>query len=525
MSDIIMMVVGVVVGSGAGAGGFAWYKNYVQKTKLQKAKNEADAILNRAKQEAARLEQAAKNKARDFEQQQRKKVEQDLQKQKQSLTQQEQSYKNKERQLDQQYKQKENQLDQKLAEIKERDEKIRIAEAKAREAEERAEQQREQFKNKLEVVSNMSADEAKKQLVEAVQKEAQADASRIAAVIENEAKAEAEKKAKRIISMAIARYSGEYVTERTVSVIALPSEEMKGKIIGREGRNIRALEAACGVDLIIDDTPEAVVISGFDPVRREVARRSLEILMEDGRIHPARIEEVIDKTKSQLFKSIQEDGEKACFDLGVHGVNPEIIKLIGSLKYRTSYTQNNYTHSIECGFLAGMMAVELGADLNIARRAGLLHDIGKALDHSVEGSHAVIGAEFAKKYGESAQVVHAIKAHHEDEKPNTVYAYLAQAADALSGARPGARRQMMETYVRRLEDLESIGNSFDGVVRTFAIQAGREIRVLVEGSKVTDEQSLMLSRDIARKIERELTYPGQIKVTVIRETRAVEHAR
>ncbi|HEX4922437.1 MAG TPA: ribonuclease Y [Bdellovibrionales bacterium] len=525
MSDIIMMVAGVVVGSGMGAGGFAWYKQFVQKQKLQKAKNEADAILNRAKQEAARLEQTAKNKARDFEQQQRKKIEQDLERQKKSLQQQEQSYKNKEQQLDRQYKQKESQLDQKLAEIKERDEKIRIAEAKAREAEERAEQQREQLKNKLEVVSNMSADEAKKQLVEAVQKEAQADASRIAAVIENEAKAEAEKRAKRIISMAIARYSGEYVTERTVSVIALPSEEMKGKIIGREGRNIRALEAACGVDLIIDDTPEAVVISGFDPVRREVARRSLEILMEDGRIHPARIEEVIDKTKSQLFKSIQEDGEKACFDLGVHGVNPEIIKLIGSLKYRTSYTQNNYTHSIECGFLAGMMAVELGADINIARRAGLLHDIGKALDHSVEGSHAVIGAEFAKKYGESAQVVHAIKAHHEDEKPNTVYAYLAQAADALSGARPGARRQMMETYVRRLEDLESIGNSFDGVVRTFAIQAGREIRVLVEGSKVTDEQSLMLSRDIARKIERELTYPGQIKVTVIRETRAVEHAR
>lgn len=525
MTEILMIVIGAVVGAGVGAWGIVFYKNKVHANKVRAAKNEADQIMNRAKQEAQRLDQAAKNKAREFENQARKKVEQDLQRQKQSLSQQEQSYKNKERQLDERYKQKEGQLDSKLNEFKEREEKVRIAESKAKEAEERANEQLEKYKQRLESAASMTGEEAKKQLVEAVSKDAHADASRIAAVIENEAKAEAEKKAKRIISMAIARYSGEYVTERTVSVIALPSEEMKGKIIGREGRNIRALEAACGVDLIIDDTPEAVVISGFDPVRREVARRSLEILMEDGRIHPARIEEVIDKTKSQLFKSIQEDGEKACFDLGIHGVNAEIVKLIGSLKYRTSYTQNNYTHSIECGFLAGMMAVELGADVQLARRSALLHDIGKALDHSVEGSHAVIGAEFAKKYGENAQVVHAIKAHHEDEKPNTIYAYLTQAADALSGARPGARRQMMETYVRRLEDLESIGNSFDGVVRTFAIQAGREIRVLVEGSKVTDEQSLMLSRDIARKIERELTYPGQIKVTVIRETRAVEHAR
>jgi ribonucrease Y len=525
MNDIVLIVVCSLAGMLLGAAGIVFYKNYIRKQKIQSAKAEADQILSRAKNEAQRLDQTAKNRAREFEAQARKKVEQDLQRQKQSLTQQEKSFKDKERNLDQQYKQKENQLDSRLNELKGRDEKLRVAEEKAKELEQKAGEQLQTLVQKLESASQLSADEAKKQLVQAVEKEAHVDASRLALVIENEAKAEAEKKAKRIISMAISRYAGEYVTERTVSVIALPNEEMKGKIIGREGRNIRALEAACGVDLIVDDTPEAVVISGFDPVRREVARRTLETLMEDGRIHPARIEEVIDKTKSQLFKSIQEDGEKACFDLGIHGVNAEIVKLIGSLKYRTSYTQNNYSHSIECGFLAGMMAVELGADINIARRSALLHDIGKALDHSVEGSHAVIGAEFAKKYGESAAVVHAIKAHHEDEKPNTVYAYLTQAADALSGARPGARRQMMETYVRRLEDLESIGNSFDGVVRTFAIQAGREIRVLVEGSKVTDEQSLMLSRDIARKIERELTYPGQIKVTVIRETRAVEHAR
>ncbi|MEQ1877125.1 MAG: Rnase Y domain-containing protein, partial [Bdellovibrionia bacterium] len=388
MNEIIMIVVGVLVGAGVGAWGIVFYKNTVQKNKVRAAKAESEQILNRAKQEAQRLDQSAKNKAREFENQARKKVEQDIQRQKQSLTQQEQTFKNKEKSLDDNYRRKESQLDGRLNELKERDEKIKIAEGKAREAEERANEQLEKYKQRLESAASMTAEAAKKELVEAVTKDAHTDASRIAAVIENEAKAEAEKRAKRIISMAIARYSGEYVTERTVSVIALPSEEMKGKIIGREGRNIRALEAACGVDLIIDDTPEAVVISGFDPVRREVARRSLEILMEDGRIHPARIEEVIDKTKSQLFKSIQEDGEKACFDLGIHGVNAEIVKLIGSLKYRTSYTQNNYSHSIECGFLAGMMAVELGADIQLARRSALLHDIGKALDHSVEGSHA-----------------------------------------------------------------------------------------------------------------------------------------
>lgn len=525
MSEIIIGIVCALVGGAAGAGGLYAAFNMMKKNKLKAAKAEADQVLVKARNEAARIERDSKARAKDFEQKFRRNVETDVQKQRNQIQQQERSLKDKERNLDQGYQQKAKQVDLKLGEIKEREEKLKIAESKVKENDDKALHHLEELKTNLERVSSMSTEEAKRQLISAVEQEAKIEASKIASFIENEAKEEAEKKAKRIIGMAISRYAGEYVTERTVSVIDLPSDEMKGKIIGREGRNIRALEAACGVDLIVDETPEAVVISGFDPVRREVARRSLEKLMEDGRIHPARIEEVVDKTKADLFRSIQEDGEKACLDLGITGVNPEIIKLIGSLKYRTSYTQNNYSHSIECGFLAGMMAAELGADVITARRCGLLHDIGKALDHSVEGSHAVIGAEFAKKYGESAAVVHAIASHHEDEKPNTVYAFLTQASDALSGARPGARRQMMETYVRRLEDLESIGNSFDGVVRTFAIQAGREIRVLVEGSKVTDEQSLMLSRDIARKIERELTYPGQIKVTVIRETRAIEHAR
>lgn len=525
MDGMVLTIVALVVGLAAGAGGLFAYNKALRNKKIKSAKAEADQILAKAQSEAQRIDRESKNRARDFETKARKNVEQDLARQKQSVQNQERSFKDKERNLDQQFQKDKREIENRLGDIKQREEKVKIAEGKIKESEEKAATEHEQLREKLASVSSLSAEEAKRQLISTVEREAKTDASRLAIAIEAEAKEEAEKKAKRIISMAISRYAGEYVAERTVSVIDLPSEEMKGKIIGREGRNIRALETACGVDLIIDETPEAVVISGFDPVRREVARRALEKLMEDGRIHPGKIEEIVDKIKADLFRSILSDGEKACLELGVTGVNPEIHKLLGSLKYRTSYTQNNYTHSIECGFLCGLMAAELGADVQIARRCGLLHDIGKALDHSIEGSHAVIGAEFAKKHGESAQVVHAIGSHHEDEKPNTVYAFLTQAADALSGARPGARRQMMETYVKRLEDLESIANSFDGVVRTFAIQAGRELRVLVEGSKVTDEQSLMLSRDIARKIEREMNYPGQIKVTVIRETRAVEHAR
>jgi ribonuclease Y len=378
---------------------------------------------------------------------------------------------------------------------------------------------------KLEEISGMSAAEAKKALMDAMEDEAKHDAAKRIKVIEEEARETADKKAKEIISLAIQRYAGEYVAEKTVSVVPLPSDEMKGRIIGREGRNIRALEAATGIDLIIDDTPEAVILSGFNPVRREIARLSLEKLISDGRIHPGRIEEVVAKSTEEVDLAIKEAGEQAAFDLGVHGIHPEIIKLIGRLRYRTSYTQNIYQHSLEVAFICGIMASELGINVKQAKRAGLLHDLGKAVDHEVEGSHAVIGAELARKYGESAKIVHAIMAHHEDEKPNSVLAVLVQAADALSGARPGARREMMETYVKRLDDLERIATSFGGVTNSFAIQAGREIRVMVSSEHVTDEQSLILARDIAKKIESEMTYPGQIKVNVIRETRAVEYAR
>jgi ribonuclease Y len=315
------------------------------------------------------------------------------------------------------------------------------------------------------------------------------------------------------------------VTEQTVSVVALPNEEMKGRIIGREGRNIRALEAATGVDIIIDDTPEAVILSAFNPVRREVARRSLERLISDGRIHPGRIEEIVDKVNTELEASMREAGEEAAFDTGVHGLHPELIKLLGRLKYRTSYAQNVLQHSVEVCYLCGIMAAELGLNGKLSRRAGLLHDIGKAVDQEAEGVHALIGADLAKRYGESSKLVNAIAAHHEDVPPESIMAVLVQAADTLSGARPGARREMLETYVKRLEDLEQVALSFGGISKSYAIQAGREIRLIVESDKVNDEEAALLSREVAKKIEQDLSYPGQIKVTVIRETRAVEYAR
>jgi ribonucrease Y len=378
---------------------------------------------------------------------------------------------------------------------------------------------------KLEHISGMTSAEAKKFLMDAMEDEAKLDVAKVIKAMEEEAKETSDKKSKEILALAMQRYAGEYVAERSVSVVTLPSDEMKGRIIGREGRNIRALEAATGIDLIIDDTPEAVILSGFNPVRREVAKLSLQKLIADGRIHPGRIEEVVAKAQEEIEQAMKEAGDQAAFDLGVHGIHPEILKLIGRLKYRTSYSQNVYQHSLEVAFLCGIMAAELGINVKQAKRAGLLHDLGKAVDHEIEGSHAVIGADIAKKYGESPKIVHAIMAHHEDEKPATVLAILVQAADALSGARPGARREMMETYVKRLDDLERIATSFDGVLNSFAIQAGREIRVMVSSDLVSDDRALFLARDIAKKIETEMTYPGQIKVNVIRETRATEYAR
>lgn len=377
----------------------------------------------------------------------------------------------------------------------------------------------------LERLAGISSPEAKQILMDAMENEARHDAAKLIRKLEADCRAEADRKAQEIIALAVKRYSGDYAAEKVVSVVNLPNEEMKGRIIGREGRNIRAIEAATGIDLIIDDTPEAVILSGFNPVRRHVAKLSLERLIEDGRIHPARIEEVVTKVSKEIEASIREAGEQATFDVGLHGINPELVNLIGRLKYRSSYSQNVLLHSKEVAFLCGVLASELGLNVKQAKRAGLLHDIGKAVDHEVEGPHAIIGADLARKYGESTQVVHAIAAHHEDVPTESILAILVQAADTLSGARPGARQEVLETYVKRLEDLEAIAASFKGVSKAYAIQAGRELRVIVEGKLVGDEESYLLCRDIARKIEKDLTYPGQIRVTLIRETRAVEYAK
>jgi ribonuclease Y len=389
-----------------------------------------------------------------------------------------------------------------------------------------AENLKRQQKTELERISELSQDEAKAQLLSAIEEEVKQDAARRVREVEQAAKEEADRRARQVVALAIQRCAADQVAETTVSVVPLPNDEMKGRIIGREGRNIRALEAATGVDLIIDDTPDAVTLSGFDPVRREVARVALSKLILDGRIHPARIEEVVQKAKVEVDGIIREEGEQAAFKANVHGLHPELVRLLGRLKYRTSYGQNVLLHSIEVALLAATMAAELGADVNIARTAGLLHDLGKAVDHEVEGPHALIGADLAKRFGKSPRIVHAIGAHHADEEePQTVEAVLVQAADAISGARPGARRETVESYIKRLEALENIANSFNGVEKSFAIQAGREVRILVKPEEVDDLYAVRLARDIVKKIEDSLEYPGQIKVTVVRETRAVDYAK
>ena len=378
---------------------------------------------------------------------------------------------------------------------------------------------------RLEEVSGLTAEEAKERLLAEVEARTRHEAARMMRLIETEAKETADRKAKEILATAIQRYAGDYVAEQTVTTVALPSEDMKGRIIGREGRNIRALEAATGVDLIIDDTPETVILSAYSPLRRQVAKMALERLIQDGRIHPARIEDIVKKVEQELEVHVREVGEQATFDVGVHGIHPDIIRLLGQLKFRTSFSQNVLQHSLEVASLCGIMAAELNLDVKKAKRAGLLHDLGKALDHEIEGSHATIGADVAKKYGESKEIVHAIAAHHEDVPPKSAIAVLVQAADGLSGARPGARKELLENYVKRLEDLENIATTFEGVSKAFAIQAGREVRVMVNSDDVNDDATYLLCKDIAEKIERNLTYPGQIRVTVIRERRAVEYAK
>ena len=421
--------------------------------------------------------------------------------------------------------QKEENLDRKIESFERKEEKLARKEQSLTAAQERAEQLCAKQQAELERLSGLTCEEAKQELLQSLEDEVKHESAMLIKDLEQQAKDEAEKKAREIISLAIQRCAADHVAETTVSVVGLPNDEMKGRIIGREGRNIRTLETLTGIDLIIDDTPEAVIISGFDPVRREVARIALEKLINDGRIHPSRIEEMVEKAQKEVEQKIKEAGEQATFAVGVHGLHPELIKLLGRLRYRTSYGQNVLNHSVEVANLAGVMASELGVDVVLAKRAGLLHDIGKAIDHEMEGSHVEIGGEIAKKFRESDLIINAILAHHGDVEPKSVEAVLVSAADAVSAARPGARRETLESYLKRLTRLEEISESFNGVEKCYAVQAGREIRIMVKPEVIDDASAVLLARDISKKIEAEMEYPGQIKVVIIRETRAVDYAK
>jgi len=521
MEIVIAAIIGLILGS---TGIFLFKKTQDEKLK-KSARIEADRILNKARAEAAKLKKDSETRSKDFEARARRNVEAEIHKQKQSLKNKESQLDRRLKELDDQGKQRGEEHDRQMNNLKDREQKLQIAENRNKDLEKKVEGQIQDFRLKIESVAAMSQEEAKRQLLSAMEDEAKKDGIKRIAQIEEETTREADRQAKRIISNALARFASEYTSERTVSVLALPSDEMKGKIIGREGRNIRTLEALCGVDLIVDDTPEAVVISGFDPIRRTLARRTIEKLMEDGRVHPARIEEVVEKQRTELMKSIKEEGDRVAVDLGITHIHPELLKLVGGLKFRSTHAQNALNHCLEVAHLSGLIAAEIGLNIKVAKRAGLLHDIGLAIEHTVEGSHSMIGADWAKKYGETDEVCHAIRSHHDDEKPSSSLAWVVHTANILSNSRPGARRPHMNSFIHRLEDLESIGNSFEGVLRSYALQAGKEVRVMVESSKVTDDLALLLSRDIARKIEREMPQVGQVRVSVVRETRSVEHAR
>ncbi len=485
------------------------------------ARAEAERILEEARSKSELAVKEAELKAKDLLVSARAETERELRERRRELTAVETKLQGREETLDKRVEA----FERRETDLNRRDQTVRNREKAITDKETEHQALIDEARNRLEAVAGLTREEAKRSLIEEMVGQARHDAAKHIRVVEEEAREEADRRAKRIISIAIERLAGEFVAERTVSVLALPSDEMKGRIIGREGRNNRAIEDATGVDIIIDDTPEAVVISCHNPIRREIARVALERLISDGRIHPGRIEEVVRHAEQTVEESIKEAGQRALIEVGVHGVHPELTKLLGMLKYRYSYAQNVLMHSIEAAFICGAMAAELGLNEKQARRAALLHDIGKALTHEVEGSHALIGGELARKYGESAKIVNAIAAHHEEVKAETILAPLVDAADALSGARPGARREVLESYVKRLEDLETIAKTFKGVEKCFAVQAGREMRVMVEPSQISDDDATMLARDMARKIESDMTYPGQIRVTVIRETRATELAR
>jgi ribonuclease Y len=518
--NLLAGIVGILIGAGLFLA-ISWLKKTQRRNETAQAHTTAARIIEEAKREAGAIKKEAEIQGKDRILQAKTEFENEIRETRRELQALEKRLVGKEEGIDKRIEG----IERRESDLARREQSLKTKETTLEQKQVQYERLADEAKQQIEHVAGMTREEAKKSIIDQMVEEAKHESAKRIRVIEEEAREEAVRKGQKIVALAIERLAGDFVAERTVTVVPLPSDDLKGRIIGREGRNIRALEAATGIDLIIDDTPESVIVSGHNPIRREIAKLALEKLISDGRIHPGRIEEVVRKAEQDVDEAIREAGQKAIFDVGVHGVHPELIKLLGRLKYRYSYAQNVLLHSIEAAFICGNMAAELGLNEKQARRAALLHDIGKAVDHEVEGSHAIIGAELARKYGESPKIVNAIAAHHEDVKAETILAPLVDAADALSGARPGARREMMETYVRRLEELERITNSFKGVEKSYAVQAGREIRIIVQHDTISDEEAARMAREIARKIEAEMTYPGQIKVTVIREVRSVEYAR
>ena len=511
----ILLAIGTaVVGLGIGIVSGIAIRKGVAEREIQSAEQEATRIINEAIRSGESRKKEMLLEAKDEIHRSRTEHEREVKERRAELTKQERRLQQKEETLDKKaenFEKKEEDLARRLAEVaavKEETEAVKKAHIAT-----------------LEKLSGLSQEQAKQHLLDTVEQEIRHETAMKIKEIEQQMKDEADEKAREVISLAIQRCAADHAAEATVSVVPLPNDEMKGRIIGREGRNIRTLETITGVDLIIDDTPEAITVSSFDPVRREIARLALEKLIVDGRIHPTRIEDMVEKARKEVDRTILEEGERACFETGVHGLNPELVKILGRQKYRTSYGQNVLNHSMEVAHIAGLMAAELGVDVTLAKRAGLLHDLGKSIDHEVEGSHVQLGADLARKYKENPVVVNAIESHHGDVEPKTVIAVLVQAADAVSAARPGARRENVENYIRRLQKLEELTGSYPGVDKAYAIQAGREVRIMVKPEEVTEDNMILLARDIANKIESELEYPGQIKINVIRETKAVEYAK
>ena len=512
--EIILFVVGALVLAVIAFIGGIVYRKRVGEREIGSAEQEATRLINEAIRSGENRKKEMLLEARDEIHKSRTEHEKEVKERRSELSKQERRLQQKEETLDKKtdaFERKEEELARRMAEV---------TQARAQ-----AEEVKRQHLQTLEQLSGLTQEQAKQYLLDSVETEVRHESAMKIKAIEQQLKDEAEEKAREILSIAIQRCAADHAAEATVSVVPLPTDEMKGRIIGREGRNIRTLETITGVDLIIDDTPEAITVSSFDPVRREVARLALEKLIADGRIHPTRIEDMVEKARRDVDRTIREEGERACYETGVHSLNPELIKILGRQKYRTSYGQNVLNHSIEVSHIAGLMASELGVDVTLAKRAGLLHDLGKSIDHEVEGSHVQLGADLARKYKENPVVVNAIEAHHGDVEPKTVIAVLVQAADAVSAARPGARRENVENYIRRLQKLEELTGSYPGVDKAFAIQAGREVRIMVKPEVVSEDNMVLLARDVAKKIEAELEYPGQIKINVIRETKAVEYAK